>query len=518
MKLITAKEAAALVKDDSVVSTSGFVMNQVPEEILYELEQRFLNDGAPRNLTAVFAAGQGNGKGAGLNHLAHEGMLKRIVAGHYNLTPGIGQMVVNNRVEAYNFPQGAISQWFRAMAGRRPGLITTVGLQTYVDPRLEGGKISERTTEDLVELIELDGKEYLRYKPIGIDVAIIRGTTADTDGNISMEEEVCYGEALAIAQAAKASGGIVIAQVKRVAEAGSINPQLVRVPGLIVDYVVVTSDVAAYHRQTDTVLYDPSCSTMPRKPVNEITPLPLDNRKIIARRCAMELEPDVSVNLGIGMPEGVSNVANEEGIGRFMTLSVEAGAVGGIPLGGTDFGAAVNPVGIFSQPEHFDYYDGGGIDLAFLGLAETDVHGNINVSKFKGRVAGCGGFINITQNAKKVVFCGTFTAKGLETEVKDGALHIISEGQSRKFLSQVEQVTFSGAYAKAIGQPVLYVTERAVFRLTPEGMELIEIAPGIDLERDVLALMDFKPIVSKDLKVMDARIFKDELMGLADKA
>ena len=518
MKVVSAQEAVGYIKDGSTIATTGFVMAQVAEEVITALEEKFLAEGTPKNLTVIHAAGQGNGKGGGMDHFAHEGLLKRIVAGHYNLAPKIGELVMANKVEAYNLPQGSISQWFRSIAGRRPGHITKVGLKTFADPRLEGGKISACTKEDLVELMTIDGEEYLRYKPFPVDVAIIRGTTADTAGNISCEDEMGCGEILAIAQAAKASGGIVIAQVKNLAQVGSVLPHLMKVPGLVVDYVVVCSDITKYHRQTNGSIQEPAfCGTL-KKPLSSIPPLELDNRKIIARRCAMELIPGASVNLGIGMPEGVSNVANEEGIGSFMTLSVEAGAVDGVPASGTDFGASYNPTGIYDQPSHFDFYDGGGIDLAYLGLAETDEEGNINVSKFKGRVAGCGGFINITQNAKQVVFCGTFTAKGLETEVKDGKLVILQEGKNLKFLHQVEQVTFSGAFAKSVGQPVLYVTERAVFKLTEQGMELIEIAPGIDLEKDVLNLMEFKPIISKDLKLMDERIFREELMGLSKGA
>lgn len=517
MKIITAKDAAALICDGATIGTSGFLMSQVAEEVLCEVENRFLAEGHPAQLTLIHASGQGNGKSGAVNRLAHAGLLKRVIAGHYNLAPKMGELICNNEVEAYNFPQGTISQWFRAVAGKRPGMITKVGLGTFVDPRLEGGKISDRAVEDLVEVIRLDGEEYLRYKPFPVDVAVIRGTSADEKGNISCEEEACSGEILALAQAARASGGIVIAQVKRLAKVGSLQAQLVRVPGLIVDYVVVSSAPELYHRQTDSTFYDPSFSGVIYKPLSSISPLPLSARKIIARRCAMELVPESSVNLGIGMPEGIAVVAHEEGIGDFMTLSVEAGAVDGVPAGGADFGASANPTGIFDQPSHFDYYDGGGIDIAFLGLAETDQEGNVNVSKFKGRVAGCGGFINITQNAKKVVFCGTFTAKGLQVDIAGGQISIGKEGQSRKFLQNVEQITFSGQYARSVHQPVLYVTERAVFRLADGGLELVEIAPGIDLEKDILTLMDFRPRISPDLKYMDARIFEAWPMGLREE-
>ena len=351
---------------------------------------------------------------------------------------------------------------------------------------------------------------WLWYHPHKIDVAIIRGTTADEDGNVTMDGEIGTGEALAIAEAAKACGGIVIVQVKDVAAKNTLDPRDVKIPGVIVDYVVKADE--ADHMMTWDYAYNPAFNGDVKVPLDSVAPLKLNNRKIIARRCAMELIPDAVVNLGIGMPEGVSVVAAEEGIDS-MVLTTEAGTIGGVPAGGLSFGAATNASVILDQPYQFDFYDGGGVDLAILGLAESDVNGNINVSKFNGRVAGCGGFINITQNSKKVIFCGTFTAGGLKEEVKDGKLVITNEGRNKKFLNQVEQVTFSGAYANAVGQPVLYVTERAVFKLTPEGLELIEVAPGIDIEKDVLAYMDFKPIV-KDVKLMDARIFEDKPMGL----
>lgn len=465
-KFVTAAEAVQQIKDGSMLATSGFVGGLLAEAVLKEIQASFKANGTPKDLSIVYAAGQGDSGERGLNHLGEEGLMKRIIGGHFNLSPRLGELINNNKVEAYNLPQGTISQWFRDIAGRRPGTITKVGLRTFVDPRVEGGKINDVTKDDIVEVIELGGEEWLWYHPHKIDVAIIRGTTADEDGNVTMDGEIGTGEALAIAEAAKACGGIVIVQVKDVAAKNTLDPRDVKIPGVIVDYVV----------------------------------------------CAMELIPDAVVNLGIGMPEGVSVVAAEEGIDS-MVLTTEAGTIGGVPAGGLSFGAATNASVILDQPYQFDFYDGGGVDLAILGLAESDVNGNINVSKFNGRVAGCGGFINITQNSKKVIFCGTFTAGGLKEEVKDGKLVITNEGRNKKFLNQVEQVTFSGAYANAVGQPVLYVTERAVFKLTPEGLELIEVAPGIDIEKDVLAYMDFKPIV-KDVKLMDARIFEDKPMGL----
>ena len=478
------------------------------------VESNFLAQGHPRDLSLTFCAGIGDGKTMGTNHFGHEGLVRRVIGGHWNLAPKLGQLAVDNKIEAYNFPQGTLAQLVRDIAAGKPGTVSKVGLKTFVDPRVEGGKLNAKTTEDMVEVVELGGQECLFYKGFPIDVAIIRATSADEKGNLSMEKEAVSVESLSMAQAAHNSGGIVIAQVQRIVSAGSLDPKLVKVPGILVDAIVLVKPEQQW--QTFVEFYNPAFSGEVRVPVDGLAPMPLDARKIIARRASFELKAGDVVNLGIGMPEGVAMVANEEGTGDQITLTVEAGGVGGIPASGINFGASTNVEALLDQPYQFDFYDGGGVDAAFLGLAQMDGSGNINVSKFGPRIAGCGGFINITQNSKKVVFCGTMTAAGLTIAVADGKVTILSEGKFKKLVAHVEQITFSGEYAQSVDQPVLYITERAVFELTPAGIVLTEIAPGIDLERDVLAQMDFKPIISATLKTMDSRIFGDELMRLSE--
>lgn len=511
VNIISAKEAAMMVEDGMTVSTNGFVACDLPEELTSALEQRFLETGSPKNLTYLYAAGQGNQDGSGADHFAHEGMISTVIAGHYNMAPKLGKMIIANQVKAYNLPQGTLSQLYRDIAAKKIGTLTHVGLYTFADPRVEGGKLNEITTEDIVEVVNICGEERLLYKAMPVDMVFIRGTYADVHGNITMERECCVAEATAIAQAAKNSGGKVIVQVEKVVD--NVDPRLVKVPGIYVDAVVITKN-KENHTQCVGTEYDGSMAGEYRVPKDSLAYPRLSPKKIIGRRAAMELKENTVVNLGIGIPEYISMVACEENIGDKFTLTVEAGPVGGIPQSGQKFGGSVNASAILDQPVQFDFYDGGGIDDAFLGLAEADEEGNINVSKFGPRIAGCGGFVNITQNAKRVYFCGTFTAGGLKCSTGDGKLVIDQEGRADKFVKDVEQITFSGKYAKKVGQPVMYITERAVFELREDGVYLTEVAPGIDVQTQILDHMGFVPKMDGEPKLMDARIFMDEPMGL----
>lgn len=510
-KLVSPEDAVAVIRDGDTVCVSGFVGIGTPDELLIALEARFLETGHPRDLTLVFAAAPGDGKEKGLNRLAHKGLVKRGIGGHWSLVPKLAAMAVSGDIEAYNLPLGCISQLYREIAGGKPGMYSKVGLHTFVDPRQSGGKVNDKTLEDIVELHELGGEEWLYYKSFPIDVALLRATTADTIGNATMEREALKLDATASAMAAHNSDGVVIVQVERLAIHGSLIPKRVMIPGALVDGMVLSQP--ENHLQTYATPYNHAYSGELRHPLDQIDKMGLNERKIIARRAAMELPVGGVVNLGIGLPEGVAAVAAEEDMLDCLTLTAEPGVIGGMPQGGLNFGAALNPDAIIPQSNQFDFYDGGGLDLACLGMAQIDRLGNVNVSKFGPRFAGAGGFINISQNASRLVFAGTLTAGGLKIELQDGKLSILQEGRVQKFVPEVEQITFSGLHAARSGQPVLYVTERCVFRVTEKGLKLCEVAPGIDIDRDILPNMGFEPNIN-DVKTMDARIFQDVPMEL----
>jgi propionate CoA-transferase len=514
-KIVTAEEAVALIRDGDTIVAEGFAGQCFAEELTLALEARFLRSGAPRDLTLAFAVAQGNRQGRGFDRLCYEGLLKRAIGGHWGMSGELGKMAVDNKIEAYNLPQGVIAQLFRDTAAGKPGLLTRVGLGTFVDPRHGGGKINDKTTEDRIELMSIGGEEYLFYRAFErLDVAFLRGTTADPNGNITMEHEGLYLESLAVATAVHNAGGLVIVQVERVADRGALSAKDVKIPGVLVDCVVVSTP--EHHTQTWGTSYSAALSGELRVPLSSIPQLEMSVRKVIARRAAMELRPNAVVNLGIGIPEGVASVAAEEHLLDYLVLTAEPGVIGGMPTGGLDFGCAINGDAILDQPAQFDFYDGGGLDAAFLGMAQADAQGNVNVSRFGAKLAGSGGFINISQSAKNVVFLGSFLAP-CRTTVVDGQIVVGDGVAAPKFVDNVKQRTFSGQYAAAAGQPVLYVTERCVFRLVPDGLELIEIAPGVDLEKDVLAHVGFTPIIAEEPKLMDAQIFRDEPMGLKEQ-
>jgi propionate CoA-transferase len=520
-KIVAARDAARLIRTGDTVAIGGFFGIGLAMEVIHELaaiyeasDSEAASFGKPRDLTLVWCVSPGDGQQRGAQRLAQPGLVKRLIGGHWTAVPALYQLVAGNQVEGYNLPLGPMSHLYRDIAAGKPGHLSRVGLGTFADPRFGGGKLNEKTTEDLTELMTIGGKEYLFYKAFPINVALIRGTTADPDGNITMEREALTVDTLSLAMAAHNSGGLVIAQVERIAETGTLNARQVKIPGQLVDCIVVAT-APEHHMQTIATPYNPAFASEIRVPLTSLEPMKLDERKIIARRAAMELRPNSVVNLGVGIPEGVAAVAAEEKCTELMTLTAEPGVIGGIPAGGGNFGAATNAQAVIDMPYQFDFYDGGGLDAAFLGLAQADKEGNLNVSKFGHYLAGAGGFINISQNAKKIYFLGTFTAGDLEVVVADGKLRFERDGKSKKFVNEVEHRTFSGPFAVENTKEVLYITERCVFKLTRQGLELIEVAPGVDIKRDILDKMDFEPIV-RHPREMDPRIFRAEPMGLRE--
>lgn len=512
-KVISASEAATLIGDGSLVGAAALTLVGWPEELSIAMEKRFLATGHPANLTFMHGAGIGDWKTRGSQHFAHPGMVGRWIGGHTGVSPALAKMVVDGECEGYCMPQGVVCQLWREIAAHRPGLITKTGLGTFIDPRLQGGKLNKKTTQDLYKIIQLEGEEWMLYPAMKVDVAIIRGTTADESGNLTVEDEGAVMESLPLAQAAKNSGGIVIAEVAYLAKNNTLNPKDVRVPGVLIDYIVVSG--AGNHWQSAGTEFNPGFSGRVHVPLDHIADLPMSDRLIIARRAAMELEPGDIVNLGIGMPTGIATLAAQEGIADLITLTTEAGSIGGIPAERKeDFGLSLDAQALIEPQQQFDWYSGGGLNHAFLGAAQVGANGDVNVSMFNGEFVGAGGFIDITQHAKKLVYCGAFTAGGLKVAVLDGKLSIAHEGKAQKYVDAVEQVTFSGAYATQTKQPVLYITERAVFELIDGDVTLIEVAPGIDIQKDVLAHMGFVPKMASPVKSMPPEIFKPKWGGL----
>ena len=525
MQAITPAQAAAMIPDGATVATAGFVGVGHAEAISRAIETRFLNQGHPRDLSLLYGAGQGDRGDRGINHFGHAGLVKRVIGGHWISAPKLGALVQQDAIEAWNLPQGVISHLFRAIAGGKPGVVTRIGLNTFVDPLHDGGRLTPRsaasTIEPRVQRVTLGGELQLFYPGLPIHVALIRATTADERGNLSTEHEPFHHDLLALAQAAHNSGGMVIAQVKRIVPAGTLDPNRVRVPGILVDHLVIADDPQdhwmTFGEDFDAKYTSPPVSRPARPSADSAAParLPLDPRKIIQRRALLELrrlERPV-VNLGIGMPAGLGAVAHEEGVDDF-TLTVESGPVGGTPADGPAFGASAWPEAVIDHAAMFDFYDGGGLDIAFLGLAEFDPQGNVNVSRFADKISGVGGFINITQSTRRLVFMGTLTNDGLRIEAGDGRLRIVQEGRVKKLVPAVGHLSFNGPYVASLGREIIYLTERAVFRLREGRLTLTEIAPGLDLQRDVLDALGAAVVVADDLALMDARIFQDKPMGL----
>lgn len=520
-KVISLEAAATLIPSGATVSVSSSSGLGCPDAMLKAIGDRFADSGQPRDLTTIHPIAAGDMYGiAGIDHLARPDLLKRVIAGSYPSgpssmpSPKIWQLINDNGIEAYNIPSGILFQMHADAAAHRPGVLTQVGLDTYVDPRRTGGRMNEATTEEIVQLVDFDGDQWLYFRAIPIDVAIIRGTTADELGNISMEHEGAYLGALDQALAARANRGLVIAQVKRLTAARSMPPQQVRVPSVLVDHVVLAPD----QWQTTQTVYDPAISGELRAPAATFEPVAWGADKVIARRAAMELREGDAVNLGFGISALVPRIVLEEGHADAVTWAIEQGAVGGVPLLGFQFGCAANAQAIVPSPQQFLYFQGGGFDRTFLSFLQVDADGSVNVSRLAARphvTAGVGGFVDITARARNIVFSGYLTAGGLEVAIEDGRLRIVKEGKIRKFVPTVEQVTFSGRMATKRKQHVLYVTERCVLRLEPAGLIVTELAPGIDLDRDVLGQADIPLRVAPDVRVMDRRLFDPAPFGLA---
>lgn len=516
-EIITAAQAAEFVKDGCTLTTTGFNGFGCPEDLIMSLAEHYDKTGHPKNLTLFKCTSQGDGKGRGVSHLAAKpDMIRELIISHMGYDPGLRKLVQEEKAACFMLPLGNMMQLFRAIAGGLPGCIATTGIGTFADPRLGGGKANQKAKDsgkEVVSLVELGGQECLFYPSFPVDVCFIRATYGDEAGNLSIRDEAMNIEQFEVAAATHNSGGIVIAQVDRIVKKGTIPAKEVFIHGFMVDYLV--EGRPEYSMQSfETDLFRPEIAGLASVPSVGFDPLPMGPRKICCRRAAMELTPNALINLGIGMPGGIGSVAEEEGISEEFTLSVECGPLGGVPLGGIDFGATINPEAMYRMADILQLYDGGTLDMAVLGFAEVDCYGNVNAHSFNNRTVGAGGFIDITQNVKKLCFIGTFTAGKQEVALKDGGLSIHSQGPQKKFLREVEAITFSGKEAVRKGQEVLYITERAVFRLEADGLTLVEIARGVDLQTDIFDQMAFQPKIHESLRFMDARLFRDAPMGL----
>ena len=513
---VTAQQAAEMIEDNKTIATIGMTLVSASESILKAIEQRFLETGSPNNLTLMHSCGQSD-RDRGIQHFAHEGMLHRIIGGHWGLQPKIMKLIAENKILAYNFPQGQFAQLYRSMAGGEPGKITKVGLGTFIDPRLDGGKMNEITRDqpDLIDVVNIGGEEYLRYKPIPIDYCIIRGTRIDENGNLSTEEEAMNLEVFSAVMACKKFGGKVIAQAKYKVAKDTIHCKQVVVPGVFIDAAVICPEPETDHMQTHSFYFNPAYCGDIRTPEEEGSAIPRNVRKVIGRRAMMELSENDILNVGTGIPNDVVGpIIAEEGIGEDVTITVESGIYGGVPMGGIDFGIAKNNFALVRHDDQFDFYNGQGVDVTFMGAGEIDAEGNVNATRLGPNPTGAGGFIDITANAKHVVFCSTFTGKGLECSFEGNRLTIVREGSLIKCVKKLQQISYNAKIAREKNQKMHYITERAVFELTPEGLVLTEIAEGIDLQTQILDLMEFSPTISTNLRVINPAIYLEGPFGL----
>jgi len=516
---VNAKEAVDLIPDGSCLCCIGMTLISASETILTEIERRFLEEGHPRDLTFLHTCGQAAMKQpGGMTHLAHEGLLKRVIGGHWGQSPKMMDLISGNKIEAFNLPQGQMANMFHSMALREPGKLSKIGLGTYVDPRVEGAKMNQRTKDcghEVVAIVNVDGEEYIQYKPVPIDTLILRGTYCDEFGNLSTEEEGMVLEVLPAVMATKRWGGKVIAQVKSVVEHGTIKAKEVTVPGVFIDAVVVCDDVFKNHRQTYSWYYDPAYCGKVRVPMNAINPAPMSERKVIGRRALMLLEKDSIINIGTGIPNDVVGpIMAEENVSDLVSVTVESGIYGGVPASTIDFGIAANMDALIGHDRQFEFYNGTGVDYTFMGAGEMDQYGNVNATRMGTRAPGAGGFIDITSTAKNVVFCSTFTGGGLKVDFGPDGVNIRQEGSFIKLVKNVQQISYNGKLAQERGQRMFFVTERAIFQLTKDGPMLIEIAKGVDLQKDILDKMEFKPLIAEHLRETPVEVYADGAFGL----